>query len=102
MRPLGENGRARVEGWSFPSGHSAGAVVVYGMLSYVLIRITPRAWHLPLALLMTMIAFSTGASRLFLQYHYASDVLAGFASGTAWLLICISAMEYVRWHKERR
>lgn len=102
VRPLDETGRALVEGWSFPSGHSSGAVVVYGMLSYVLIRVSPRAWHLPLVLLMTMIAFSTGASRLFLQYHYASDVLAGFASGTAWLLICISAMEFTRWQQTRR
>ena len=101
LRPQDESGRALVEGWSFPSGHSSGAVVFYGMLGYVLIRLTPRSWHLPLALLLAMIAFSTGASRLFLQYHYASDVLAGFASGTAWLLICISAMEYMRWHRER-
>ena len=99
MRPLDEAGRALVGGWSFPSGHSSGAVVVYGMLSYVLIRVSPRSWHLPLVLLMTSIAYSVGTSRLFLQYHYASDVLAGFASGTAWLLICVSAMEYTRWHR---
>lgn len=101
MRPLGDHGQPLVAGWSFPSGHSSGAVVVYGMLSYVLVCMTPTKWHLPIVLLAAALAFSTGGSRLFLHYHYASDVLAGFASGTAWLAVCISAMEYTRWRSRR-
>lgn len=97
VRPLNPEGLPLTEGWSFPSGHASGAVVVYGMLSYVLVRNLPRPWHLPVILLAVVIAFSTGWSRIFLQFHYASDVLAGFASGTAWLTVCIAAMEYTRW-----
>lgn len=97
VRPLDAHGLPLTTGWSFPSGHASGAVVVYGMLSYVLVRNTPRAWHLPIILLAAILAFSTGWSRIFLQYHYASDVLAGFASGSAWLAVCISTMEALRW-----
>jgi membrane-associated phospholipid phosphatase len=90
-RPLYEHDLFTVQGWSFPSGHASGAVVAYGMLAYVLIRSTPVIWRLPILLLATAIAFVTGCSRIFLQVHYASDVLAGFASGLAWLAVCIIA-----------
>ena len=95
-RPLFEHGLFAVQGWSFPSGHSSGAVAAYGALAYVLVRSTPVAWHLPIVLLATAIAFTTGCSRIFLQVHYASDVAAGFASGLAWLAVCVIAAEWSR------
>ncbi len=97
-RPLHEDGLIQAGGWSFPSGHSSGAVVVYGMLAYVLLRSLPPAlaWRasLPLVLLAAATAFSVGCSRIFLQVHFATDVLAGFASGTAWLAICVASIEW--------
>lgn len=92
-RPLYEHQLFSAEGWSFPSGHSSGAVVAYGMFAYVLLRSTPVIWHLPIVLIAAALAFATGCSRIFLQVHYASDVLAGFASGLAWLAVCIVAAE---------
>ena len=32
-RPVHDSALAHAEGWSFPSGHSSGSVVVYGMLA---------------------------------------------------------------------
>lgn len=96
VRPLRGYGLEQVSGWSFPSGHSSGSVVAYGMLAYVVIRTVPARWHLPAVLVATALGFSIGCSRIFLQAHYASDVAAGFASGTAWLTICIVACEWVR------
>ncbi len=89
-------------GWSFPSGHASGAVVAYGMLAYVLLRMLPGRWHLPVILLAAAIVFSTGFSRIYLQAHYFSDVIAGFASGTAWLAVCIGSLEFARFHGNRR
>ena len=104
VRPVHDDGLvASAAGWSFPSGHSSGSVVAYGMLAYLALRTLPAAWHLPAALLATTIAFATGSSRVFLQVHYASDVLAGFASGAAWLAVCIASMEAGRrWRRRRR
>ncbi|HYD33791.1 MAG TPA: phosphatase PAP2 family protein [Methylophilaceae bacterium] len=101
MRPLDMHGMPFTEGWSFPSGHASGSVVTYGMLAYVLIRNLPPAWHLPIILLAAALAFTVGCSRIFLQYHYGSDVLAGFASGSAWLAVCISSLEALRWRQLR-
>lgn len=99
-RPVHDSALTHASGWSFPSGHSSGSVVVYGMLAYVLIRslspaMTRRA-SLPLVLLAAALAFSVGCSRVFLQVHFATDVLAGFASGTAWLAVCVSSIELTR------
>lgn len=129
-RPLHEYGLMHAQGWSFPSGHSSGSVVVYGMVAYVLIslcmnrnkvhlvksraigtssgtlmaehhestRIQQDAqWYrLGLMLLAVSMAYTIGCSRIFLRVHYASDVLAGFMSGSVWLTVCISTMEYMR------
>lgn len=104
-RPVHDSALVHADGWSFPSGHSSGSVVVYGMLAYVLIRSLPpavaRRASLPLVLLATTLAFSVGCSRVFLQVHFATDVLAGFASGTAWLAVCISSVELARHYQQR-
>jgi len=62
----------------------------------VLVRSTPRNWHLPIVLTATATAFVIGCSRFFLRAHYASDVFAGFASGLAWLCLCVICGELIR------
>ena len=101
-RPLHDHGPALAIGWSFPSGHASGSVIVYGMLAYVVIRTLPAAWHLPAVLLASAMAFTTGCSRVFIQVHFASDVVAGFASGTAWLALCIGGIELIRCRRRTR
>lgn len=101
-RPVHEHGLAFAEGWSFPSGHASGAAVVYGMLAYALVRLLPARWsaaHLPLVALAAALVFTTGSSRVFLQLHFATDVLAGFVSGSAWLAVCIGALELARYQR---
>ena len=93
VRPVHEHGLATALGWSFPSGHTSGATVAYGMLAYVMLRTLPPVWHLPALLSATALAFTVGCSRVFLQVHFASDVVAGFASGTAWLMVCVLSVE---------
>lgn len=83
-------------GYSFPSGHSSGSVAVYGMLAYLALRLAPPRWHLPAVLGAAAVVYITGCSRIFLQMHFASDVVAGFVSGTAWLLVCIVSAELLR------
>lgn len=88
------------DGWSFPSGHASGAVVAYGMLAWILLHVLPGRWHLPAILTAIAIIFSTGFSRIYLQAHYLSDVIAGFASGTAWLILCILGLELIRLRRD--
>lgn len=100
-RPVHDVTLATADGFSFPSGHSSGSVVAYGMLAYVLARTLPQRWHLPAALAAAAVAFTVGCSRIFLRVHFASDVLAGFASGFAWLAVCIMSIELTRHYRRR-
>ena len=98
-RPLHDHGLTAEEGWSFPSGHASGSMLVYGLLAYVVVRNTPSTWHVPAALAGIALVIFVGSSRVLLQVHYLSDVLAGYASATAWIAICIAALETVRWRE---
>ena len=97
IRPLGPEGSPLVQGLSFPSGHGSGTLVAYGMLAYLALRLLPKAWHLPALLAALALALTVGLSRVVLRVHFASDVAAGLASGSAWLALCITSFELVRW-----
>ena len=95
-RPVHDVSIATATGWSFPSGHSSGSLVTYGIIAYVLVRVLPDGWRLPVIVAATLIAITTASSRVFLRVHFASDVLAGFALGTVWLVACILSIELTR------
>ena len=65
------------DGFSFPSGHSTLAAIIFGMLAVFLARAVPerfRGWiYASLAVLIALI----GLSRVYLQAHWTSDVVAG-------------------------
>ena len=99
VRPLDADGAVLAQGLSFPSGHSSGAVVTYGMLAYLAMRLLPKVWHLPTVLLALLLSLAVGASRILLGVHFPSDVLAGYASGMTWLALCVTSVELVYWHR---
>lgn len=96
VRPLQTAGGVLESGYSFPSGHSSGSLVAYGMLAYLALRVLPVRWHLPAMMVAVAVAWTVGASRSFLGVHFASDIVAGFASGVAWLALCITGMGVAR------
>lgn len=91
-RPWFEEPIVQLSTYSFPSGHTVSATVLYGLLAcYGLGRARSRPARLAIVLAAcTMVALVAG-SRLYLGAHYLSDVLAGLAEGAAWLAICITA-----------
>lgn len=95
-RPIHDHGYASADGWSFPSGHASGSLLVYGLIGYLVVRHTPRFWHIPAASVCIVLLVFVGSSRVLLQVHYFSDVLAGWASAAAWLSLSIAGMEVVR------
>ncbi|MGY6270180.1 phosphatase PAP2 family protein [Achromobacter denitrificans] len=95
VRPEHGHGYASAAGWSFPSGHSSAAMAVYGVAGYLLWRLAPPAWRLPAIAILAALIVAIGLSRILLQVHFASDVLAGFAISLAWLALCVAAVQ--RW-----
>ena len=96
VRPVHDHGFASAEGLSFPSGHAAGSMVVYGFLCYLLVRHTKARWHIPIVLAGLLLVVLVGSSRVILQVHYFSDVLAGWASAIGWLALCVAGLESLR------
>jgi undecaprenyl-diphosphatase len=88
---------ARVDSMSFPSGHAVSSAVIYLTLGALLSQLVqPRnqkAYFLAVAGVLT---FLVGLSRIVLGVHYPSDVLAGWAVGLAWALICWMAAAYLQ------
>lgn len=82
-------------GWSFPSGHAISSAVFYGMLAYVLLHLLPPRWHRVVIAATLLPAGLIGLSRILLQAHYFSDVVAGYACGLAWLMLCIGLAEHL-------
>jgi len=82
-----------VLGNSFPSGHVLRAVIVYGLLAFVIRRLATSPWIRTAAAVVT-IAIITLLSfdRLYLEVHWESDVIGGLLlgaiallAGTVWL-----------------
>ena len=96
VRPLHDHGFVTEPGWSFPSGHAFGSIVFYGMLAYVLLRLLPQRFHRAVIAAAVLLVGMVGISRILLQVHYFSDVMAGYAIGAAWLVLCIGAAEHLR------
>jgi membrane-associated phospholipid phosphatase len=95
-RPEHEHGIVNADGWSFPSGHASGSMLVYGLLGYLAVRLAPPVWRLPAAVLAVALVVFVGSSRVLLQVHFLSDVLAGYASAAAWAALCITGLEAAR------
>lgn len=77
--------------FSFPSGHSVLAIVLYGILAYILLHTFRLAWQRTtvFAACVTLI-LGIGLSRIYLGAHFPSDVLAGYFVGATWLLFLLA------------
>jgi undecaprenyl-diphosphatase len=67
-------------GDSFPSGHSAGSMTLYGAIA-LLFRARPIGWF------CVVMIVATGLSRVWLGVHWPSDVVGGWIAGLAWLAL---------------
>lgn len=96
-RPLLSEALRDAHGYSFPSGHAMGSMVVFGALSYVAFRsfTTWRARSLAIAAAFTMI-FVICASRIYLGVHWISDIAAGVSAGALWVAATTTAYETFR------
>jgi len=87
-RPISEYS-AHLGTFSFPSGHSTGSVVAYGLLAYFAYVKLPGPWGVIAAFFLLTVPIAVGISRIHLGAHYPSDVLAGWLLGLLGLLIII-------------
>jgi len=90
------------QSFSFPSGHAAAAAALYGYLSIL----AWQRWHgwrrYFIVLFMASLIVAVGLSRLFLGYHYLTDVIAGWIAGFLWADSVALSTALLRRHQTRR
>lgn len=75
--------------FSFPSGHAASSVAIFGLAAYILYHVLPQPWGLVAAIIIALAIVGIGISRVYIGAHYPSDVLVGWIVGLIGLAIII-------------
>lgn len=95
--------RPNLAAWGFPSGHVLSLVVFFGLVAYLLYT-SPlgRTWRYLGGTVGAVTVPAVAFSRLYLDAHWLSDVVAGFLLGLAYLLFTIWLVECLRHRRLRR
>ncbi|USP51349.1 hypothetical protein J2N67_001451 [Bacillus thuringiensis] len=77
-------------GYSFPSGHAMLSIMTFGFLTYIIAaNLKSVAGKCVTTILMDIVILSIGLSRVILNVHYPTDILAGYCVGGILLIIAI-------------
>jgi len=84
-------------GYSFASGHTIGATLLYGQLAlFILPIIKRRRWRTLTVSSAALLIALVGFSRIALGTHFLTDVLAAIFFGIIWLAFCLIAGKPMR------
>ena len=76
---------------SFPSGHTLNSWVLWILIGYLIaLRVSGRRWTWVAPIAAVLLATLMGFSRVYLGHHWLTDVLVGWALGTAWLALLVT------------
>lgn len=81
---------------SFPSGHTTGAMAVYGFIAYAVARVAriPRL-RFEIVFAACMLVALVALSRVVIGVHYLSDIAAGLVNGAFWVVAGIAVAEWL-------
>lgn len=86
--------------FSFPSGHSVLALVMYGVIVYKTQDKLRSLWaKTALILGAVLMVAGIGFSRVYLGAHYPSDVAGGYFVGAVWLAAVIGSDRWIRGYR---
>jgi undecaprenyl-diphosphatase len=97
QRPFVDGPFVDWSGYSFASGHTIGATLLYGqLLLFILPALKARHWRLLSILSAISLVAMVGFSRIALGAHFLTDVLAAILFGIVWLVFCLIATKPMR------
>ena len=89
-RPVVSQPLVHEPGASFPSGHAQAAIVGFGVLLLLFLPVLGAVWRRVAVTVSVLLVLLIGFSRVALAAHFASDVVAGFVLGAAWLAAMVA------------
>jgi membrane-associated phospholipid phosphatase len=96
-RPFVEGAFVDWSGYSFASGHTIGATLLYGqLLLFVLPSLKARHLRLLCIFSAASLVLLVGFTRIALGAHFLTDVLAAMFFGIIWLMLCTVLGKSVR------
>ena len=88
---------AGATGASFPSGHTLFYVTFFGFLAYLAYaRLKPGWPRTAMVMIFGLLIVMVGPSRIWMGQHWASDVLASYTLGFAYLIVLIEVYSQFR------
>src|SRR5437762_3629445 len=97
QRPFVDGPFVDWSGYSFASGHTIGATLLYGqLLLFVLPVMKARHWRLLSIFSAVFLVLLVGFSRIALGAHFLTDVLAAIIFGIVWLMLCMVLRKPIR------
>jgi len=100
-RPRPPVARAIIElptSYSFPSGHTLAALLLWSVVCIAVWRATSRPVLRWLVVALSVgLTLLTALSRVYLGVHWPSDTVASMLLGTAWLTVCIGG--FLTWDR---
>lgn len=83
-------------GYSFPSGHALGGFIFSGIILYLLWKTGHKFYSKwLLSVLIVLLGFGIGISRIYLHVHYATDVLGSLFIAIWWLSLMHIAFRFL-------
>ena len=77
--------------YAFPSGHAVAAVLLYGVLAFLLVNeLSSRRARIAVTVAAVAIIVLVGISRVYLGVHWPSDVLGAWVLAGMWLALCVT------------
>ena len=87
--------------YSFPSGHALSSFIFCSIvIDLIWESASGRVWKWLFSILLLLFSFTIGISRIVLKMHYATDVIAGFCLGIAWVIISFRVIKKINFKEE--